>query len=211
MKKKTQIIATTLICLLATACQTFKNKSSNSLNNTNQASLNQWDAKAMIKNLETGEASVVSLDVLGIKPQNLRMEVTSTLGIALASIVIKGQNVEYILPKQKRYYHGSSSDLALYPALKIKVNPSILSTLFFEEPYPQWDCQADNGLLVACETPEGLKIKWERENDLAKRILVNGPLYEVQVQIKNHKIRNEVPEKAWVINIPTEFKKYRLK
>ena len=134
----------------------------------------QWEAKAMIKSLESGEANVVGLDVIGLKPNTVRMEVSSSLGIALASIVIRNQDVEYVLPKQKKYYHGAISEQSLYPALNVKINPEVLSAVFFEESYPQWNCQADNGLIVACTTPEGVKIQWERDGKVTKRITLSS-------------------------------------
>lgn len=171
----------------------------------------QWEAKAMIKSLETGEANVVSLDVLGLKPNIIRMEVTSSLGIALASILIKEKEVEYILPKQKKYYHGIKSDSALFPALNIRVNPEMLSAVFFEESYPKWKCQADNGMIVACTTPEGVEVRWEREGNITRRISLSGPKFEVQVQMKNYELKSNWTDKTWALQVPEDFKKYKLK
>ncbi len=171
----------------------------------------QWEAKAMIKSLESGEANVVGLDVIGLKPNTIRMEVSSSLGIALASIIIRNQDVEYVLPKQKKYYHGSISEQSLYPALNVKISPELLSAVFFEESYPKWNCQADNGLIVSCTTPEGVKIQWERDGKSTKRISLSSSKFEVQVQMKNYKLKSNWAENTWAIQVPEGFKRYRLK
>jgi outer membrane biogenesis lipoprotein LolB len=170
----------------------------------------QWEAKAMIKSLETGEASVVSLDVVAQKPSPMRVEVTTSLGLALASVIVKDSEIEYVVPKQKKYYKGPMSNNALEPILKIKVDPRLFVAAFFEEPYPAWTCKAENGHLVACSTPDGVEMKWNREDPKSTRISLSSPIFDVQVQIKKFTAKSELPKSALLLKIPESFKKIQL-
>lgn len=138
------------------------------------------------------------------------MEVTTSLGIALASVAMRDSEIEYVLPKQKKYYHGPVSEKSIQPALKVKVDPRILSAVFFETPYPSWECQADHGMMSECKTPEGVLLKWERDDSgMSKRISILGRNFEVQVQIKKFVDKQDFNEDLWSIQAPPEFKQYK--
>ncbi len=199
-----------MMSVLITSCQSLK-KEAPVILTPGTPQIGQWEAKAMIKSLETGEASVVSLDVIGQKPNPMRMEVTTSLGIALASIVMKSDEVEYLVPKQKKYYHGPVSESALMPVLKIKVDPKVISAAFFEDSYPNWDCKADNGILSVCQTPEGVQLKWDREDPGSKRISISSSKFDVQVQIKKYTSKTEFPVSALELKVPDSYKQYKLK
>ncbi len=204
------LLGISLISGFLTACQTFK-KAEEPTVSPSSVKAGQWEAKAMIKSLETGEASVVSLDVLGQKPNPMRVEVTTSMGISLASILVKENEIEYLLPKQKKYYHGPLSESSLSPVLKIKIDPRILTAAFFEESFNGWDCRADNGVMVACSTPEGVQVKWNREDPASKRVSITSPTFDVQVQIKKFVEKTELPPAALVLKVPTSYKTYKLK
>lgn len=195
---------------LLTACQTFR-KAEPLEAVTSATIVGQWEAKAMIKSRETGDASIVSLDVLAQKPNPMRVEVTTSLGVALASILIKESEVEYIVPKQKRYYSGPLSETALLPVLKIKVDPKILTAALFETSYPDWQCKATEGIIEDCSTPDGVQLKWEREAQNKKRVSITSPLYDVQIQVKKYESKPVFPQNALVLKVPDSYKKYKLK
>ena len=199
----------TMVFLIS--CQSLKKGEAPKKWDIQSLSGGQWEAKAMIKNNESGEASVVTLDIIAKKPQNMRMEVTTSLGIALASVAMKDSEIEYVLPKQKKYFHGPVSEKSIQPALKVKVDPRILSAVFFETPYPSWECQADHGMMSECKTPEGVMLKWERDDSgTSKRISILGRNFEVQVQIKKFVDKQDFNEDLWSIKAPPEFKQYKL-
>lgn len=209
MKTKIWIVLTLMVNLII-SCQTVSKKAAKEKSDFQSITGGQWEAKAMIKSYDTGEASVVTLDVIAQKPQHMRMEVTTSLGIALASIAMKENDIEYILPKQKKFFHGSVSEKSMYSALKIKVDPRILSAAFFETSYPKWECQADNGLISNCKTPEGVELKWQREEGINKRISIISKSFEVQVQIKKFAEKSDFAEELWNIKVPEDFKQYKL-
>lgn len=207
--KITQWISLFFITGLIVSCQTAQ-KGASKKSDIQALTGGQWEAKAMIKNYDSGDASVVTLDVLAKKPQHMRMEVTTSLGIALASVAMRENDIEYILPKQKKFYHGQVSEKSIYSALKVKMDPRILSAAFFETSYPKWECQADNGLISSCITPEGVELKWMRENGVSKRVSIIGRNFEVQVQIKKFAEKSEFSDEVWTIKAPANFKQFKL-
>jgi len=209
MQTKKLVLLSLLINVII-SCQSFQKKSVKDKTDIQALSGGQWEAKAMIKSFDSGEASVVTLDVVARKPQHMRLEVTTSLGIALASIAMKENDIEYILPKQKKYFHGAVTEKSMYSALKVKVDPRILSAAFFETSYPKWECQADNGLIRSCKTPEGIELTWQREEGQSKRVSIVGQSFEVQVQIKKFAEKSEFSDDLWNIKVPSDFKKYKL-
>ena len=208
MKKQT-ILILWMSSVLFSGCQFFQKTKTEDV--PAPSVIGQWEAKAMIKSHQTGDASIVSLDVMAQQPQPMRVDVTTSLGISLASIVIKDDQIEYVLPKQKKYYQGPVSEGSLQPILKIKVDPKILAAAFFETSYPQWNCAAEGGALMNCATPDGVQIKWIREPQSPKTVFVTSPDFDVQIQVKSFAAKNEIPASALVLKIPENFKKYKLK
>lgn len=198
------------LSFLVVSCQSLKKEVPN-VKDSRLPLVGQWEAKTMIKSMETGEASIVNLDLLGQSPDLMRLEVTTSLGIALASVVLKTESIEYFLPRQKKYYHGVISDTALFPILKIKVDPKLLLAAFFEKSYPNWACKADNGMIESCTTSEGVLLKWDREDKLVQRIIITSPAFEVQIQIKKYTEKSAFPEKALLLKVPDSYKRFELK
>jgi len=54
------------------------------------------------------KSHIVYVDVTAQRPKNFRLEVTTSLGIHLASFARKGRRVTYLLTRQKRYRAGPS-------------------------------------------------------------------------------------------------------
>lgn len=199
-----------VVLVLFVGCQSTRKKIEGELTK-GSASVGQWSAKAMIKSHESGDASIVSLDVLAQQPQPMRVDVTTSMGMALASIVIKEDEIIYIVPKQKKYYQGPVNEEALFPVLKIKVDPKFLSAALFETSYPDWKCSAESGAITDCSTPEGVQLKWERESGVTKTVFINGAKYDVQIQVKSRNIKSQFPDGALSLKIPETYKKYKLK
>lgn len=190
-------------------CQTLHKSAGDKISKSSP--VGQWSAKAMIKSHETGDASIVTIDILAQQPQPMRLDVTTTIGVALASIVIKDDQIEYIVPKQKKYYRGPVDPAALFPVLKIKVDPKLFSAALFEASFPDWNCAGEGGVINNCQTPEGVQIRWEREANVTKTVFINSSSYDVQIQVKSRNAKSQFPDGALALKIPESYKKYKLK
>jgi hypothetical protein len=172
----------------------------------------QWEVKALIKNITTGEANILNLDIVGQKPYPVRAEVTSSMGIHLASILILEKEIRFLLPKSKKFYSGSVSPKSLGPILNVELDPRLIVASLFNESYPDWKCEAQEGEITNCETPNHDRIEWfyNKEN-LSKRVEIKGENYESQLQFKAQKEVINIKENVFVMKAPENYKSYLLK
>jgi hypothetical protein len=172
----------------------------------------QWEAKALVKNNKTGEANILSLDIIGKKPFPVRAEVSTSMGIHVASVLILEDEIQFLLPKSKKYYSGTMSPKSLKPILNVSLDPRlIVASLFDEATFPDWNCRAEEGKVIDCETPNHDKIEWfSKKEESGKRVDIKGENYEAQFQIKSQKIASSIKENTFILKIPDNFKSYKL-
>lgn len=172
----------------------------------------QWESKAMIKNTKTGEANVLNLDIIAKKPFPFRAEVTNSMGFHLASIVVLEKEIQFLLPKSKKFYTGDLSSKVLRPVLNVSLDPKLIIGAIFNEPFDDWKCESENGTLKSCETQSSDKINWSPSADRnGHRVEIKGESYESQFQIKLLKESPAVKDSTFILKIPEGFKTYTLK
>lgn len=172
----------------------------------------QWEAKALIKNTDTGEANILNLDIVGQKPFPIRIEANTSLGIHLASILILEKEVQFLLPNSKKFYSGPMSAKSLAPILNVALDPRLIVAALFDESFPDWSCEAQEGKIVRCDTLNKDKIEWFREKeDPGKRVEIKGVNYESQFRFEDQKEISSIKESAFVLKVPKNYRKYHLK
>lgn len=207
MKK---LMALLLLALIFVGCASTELRESKDLDRP----LGQWEAKAQIKDLKTGKAQQVSLDIISSWPDSLRMEVSGTLGVSIATLVLKDSRVSYSLNQQKKYFAGEASEKSLRPMFAIDVHPAWLMNICFDKPIVGngWKCEMDpSGNPVKCERPEGNTVlSWSDRDGEKKRVTVKGQEYEVQVLFKSHSTKVQWKKGLLELNPPDGFRRYKL-
>lgn len=168
----------------------------------------QWEAKAQIKNLQTGKADTISLDVMSVRDQALRMEVSGTLGVHVASFLMKDSDVSYSIHTQKKFFSGAVSEKSLRPMLKADIDPRWLYSIFFDVPLKGWTCVGDP--IEKCQRSDGTKVQWSERSGEKKRITISNPQFELQVLVKSFVTKVQSPDKAFSLEAPESYKRYKL-
>lgn len=158
----------------------------------------QWESKALIKDSKQNKNQSVSIDILAIKNDRARFEISALLGIRVASIVMSQREISYALYQQKLFYYGRNSETAFARVLDLPLHPMNLSNIAFDEPIRGvgWKCQLDaTGMISACENPgRKLNVQWTERNQGGKKVVINAPDFEMiwifeapqtEVQFKN--------------------------
>lgn len=175
----------------------------------------RWEAKAQVKDIKRDQTHNVSLDVIGIKPDKVRMEVSATLGVSLASLVLKEEEIAYAIHPQKRFFSGAVSDQALKPLFNIELNPKYLLNVFFDMPIPEknWSCtRGVDQLVEKCERlSDGLSIEWKERQGELKRVYIKSSDFEVQVLVKDFTTKVEITEKTFTLEAPKGYKNYKFR
>lgn len=174
----------------------------------------EWEAKAQIRDLEKNKTNNVSLEVMAEKGKALRMEVTGSLGVSVASFLLKDNEVSYAIHTQKRFFSGPSSERALAPLLNVNVDPWWLYNVFFDLSleFKDWICQRDSQDMVEnCVRPkDGMKIVWSERQSEKKRVSISNEKFELQILVKGYKPKVQSPDKAFSLNPPDAYKRYKL-
>lgn len=207
--KKMTFIFTGLVFLLLAACATKP------VAFDSEKSSGTWEAKALIKDLKGKKQNTVSLEVVAEKSNALRMEVSGTMGVSVASFLMTGETVQYAIHTQKRAFSGKNSEKALSPLFQISLNPKYLENIFFDESISEknWSCTQDNqGLVARCERlSDRLQIEWKERNGENKRVLIQSPEFEVQVLVKSFTTKVEDPGVLESLTIPESYRRYKLR
>lgn len=170
-----------------------------------------WQAKVQVKDLKANKSDVLSLEVIAVKEEAMRMEITGTLGARLASLLMNKNEISYAVHTQKKYYRGNLSERSLKPLLRVDLDPRWLYAAFFDQSLSGWDCSTDEkGLVQKCSQKNGMEIQWSERQGENKRVLIKGSDFEVNVLVKDFTTKVQNPAKAFSLEAPPSYKRYKL-
>ncbi len=119
---------------------------------------------------------------------NLRLDVTVPFIGHLASVTVNNQNLQYMIPRQRKYFSGSIDAPDIKKHLPFPVNPKVMSHIFWGTAIndPSWECSDDTKKTSVClRRAEQVKITWDRQPDLMPSVItVNHPRGLVKFQVK---------------------------
>jgi hypothetical protein len=174
-----------------------------------------FHAKALIKDLEQSRSYIVNLNVNIKKDQAIRMDVTTTLGMAVASLLETPREVRYALFDSKRFYFGTPQPGVMRPILAIPFDPRWLQNVLFDQPITEknWTCERDShGLLSQCQdSATGLKISWSARKGVKKTILIEHAKASVQINVQSFKPKVEERKNLFSLEAPEGFQKLRVR
>ena len=120
---------------------------------------------------------------------NVRLDVTAPFVGHLASVTVNNQTLQYMIPRQRKFYSGSINAPNMKKHLPFPVNPKVLSHIFWGTAIndKSWQCSDDTKIKSVCVRPaEKVRITWEREPDLMPSVItVKHPKGLVKFQINN--------------------------
>lgn len=174
----------------------------------------RWESKAVIKNLNQGRVDSLTIDILAIREQQARFEISGLFGIQLASLVMDPRQIRFVYYPQKKFYYGENSETVLTGLIHMPLHPMNLSRIAFDEPLmgAGWKCQDDKeGWVSECEnSARKLNVRWLNRDGGAKRVLITAPGFEMTwhfdeprstVQFKPNTFTLNQPEGYQVIHI----------
>lgn len=175
----------------------------------------QWRGKALIKDLKDKKSYIVVLNMNAQRDSRVRMDVLSTLGTGVASLVADQKEVRYVLFPEKKFFIGQNKSDAMKPILMIPFDPRWLHNILFETPFldKSWSCTMDaGGLLKDCaDTVTGLKVSWSNRSGEKRTVLLEHPLASVQINIATFKPKVEERKALFQLDPPSGYRKYRVR
>lgn len=174
-----------------------------------------WNAKALIKDKDKSRSYIVHLNFNAIKNERARMDVTSTLGTGVASLVVLPNEVRYVLLDSKRFYYGVPQPNVMKPILALPFDPRWIYDLLFEEPILDkgWVCRRDkDGWLEECtQASTSTVVTWSNRRGERKTILIEHPKASVQINVTSFKPKVEDRKNLFKLEAPEGYQKLRVR
>lgn len=180
-----------------------------------QVEVGTWEAKALIKDKKGNQSYVVNLDIAARLNEKLRLDVTSPIGIHLASLVMRGAEVEYILVRKKKYFAGQAKPQVLSPIISVPLDPRVLHNVIFDRPIvdKNWVCtQGDEGMLSECQNlTSGLVLSFSDRVGQRKTVKIEHADANVTINFTDYEKSIGDEARLFDLQVPASFEKYRIR
>ena len=170
-----------------------------------------FEAKVLIRDLQKKKSYVVNAKAQAQKPDHIRLDITSPIGGHLFSLVNKGENVEYLVVKQKRHVRTSGGAGALKEIIPVSINPSRLLNVFFGNAIDDdnWKCGKANQDLNCTEAATKTEIIWEPVTNGQRRVRINQPgRAAIQISISRFSEDLDLSKNPFELKVPSSFRTY---
>lgn len=155
------------------------------------------------------------MDIIAVYPTQLRLVVTTSIGLHVASFVINETQVQYVLPREKKYYFGKPNDQVLAPVLTVSVDPRHLMNALFDEPFvtKDWICsKTESQLLLDCkQLSSKIKITWSDRKEMQKKVTVDGPTFKLVIDLKRVPSKVQITKNTFELTRPKNYQIIEIK
>lgn len=171
-----------------------------------------YETKAQIK--ANGETNTVKIQ-LAVAPQKaIRMEVTATLGVSVASVLMTPKEIRMLLPQQKTFIVGPFHEKTLYPVFKENINPRLLWKIIHEQNPSEKNFVCKLNAIsqpVSCDGIDGLHVEWVYETPIRKRIELKRGQFEMSWIFKDQTALPTYQTETFVLKKPDGYKEIVIK
>lgn len=176
-----------------------------------QVDAGTWEARVLIKDKRNAKSYLVNVDFAARKSTNLRMDVTTPLGIHVTTFALNQKKATYVVPQKKAYYSGPSSASAFKPVMDLNLDPKLLLHVLFDIPIngSGWKCLRDaKGYLASCErSSDQFRIIWSDRKGREKTVNVTHREFELQMKFHSFKSKSDFKDGFFDIKQPEGFRK----
>ena len=168
------------ILLLQAGCS-LKPKKETSLGVSEEQGPLSWETKASIRDIRKNKTNQITIDVIAIKNQKLRMEASATLGYPVGSLVMSQNEFVAVIYPQKKIFKGPLSEAILVKSFNLPIPPRALYAIAFDEAIKgqNWKCQYDaNKWVSLCDNGQS-KIEWLNRKENSKLVKISSSTIEM--------------------------------
>jgi hypothetical protein len=201
------------LAALATGCGTAQKK-----NAETTFAPQSFESTLVVDN--AGKSYKLKADVSLINPKAVRLDVTNTLDLPLAAVVLTESRIEYVLYRDKKFYSGKANPHALDPVFPLTVDAETLENILSERlPSPSSVCETDGDVLKSCHGRTGetaYQVEWSKRESTgplsgrASKITLELPERHVSLKfyLTDWQKNMSNAERFLALRIPPGFKNY---
>ena len=172
----------------------------------------QYETKAQIKN--GNETNTVKIQIALLPNKAMRMEVTATLGVSIATVLVTTQQIRIALHNSKEFIIGPVTEKTLYPVFRQNVSPRVLWKIVHDE-NPAWaklKCELNElKKPVSCAGVDGTTLSYTYESAVQRRILIKNNTFEMDWIFKDQMQLPEYQSETFVLKKPESYKEIVIK
>lgn len=200
-----------LIIFLQLGCSLLMKKETTGITDQDLVPI-AWDTKASIKDIRKNKITQVTIDIIAIKNQKLRLEASATLGYQVGSLVMSQNEFVAVIYPQKKIFKGPLNERSLARTFNMPIPPTALYSIAFDEAIRggRWKCQYDSNKLVS-QCDNGLsKVEWLNRKDNTKLVKITSATIEMNWYFKSPERKEMTPE-LFVAELPAGYKTQEIK
>ena len=171
-----------------------------------------WETSAQITDLRNQKKQYASIEFVAQRPDRLRLEATGPIGLKLATVVMNGDQLDYLLHLKKQAFETTTSGAGLKDGLGVPVDPRLLLNLLFDEPVrsKNWTCTlgADAKVSQCQRLEDGLVIAWSERDGNRKRMSVKTQTHELQIVAKSFESKM-LGSETFRLEVPDSYTKHK--
>lgn len=188
------------------SCQTEQKKL------LNEAEPQLIETKALIKN--QSESNNVKIEIALLPSKAIRMEITASFGISVATILMSESKIQYALHSSKQFVTGPFHEKTLYPVFKKNIDPRVLWKIIHNQnpANSKLNCVInDNKQPVSCKGDYESEISWTYEEPPQRRVKIMAPKFELVWLFKDISPLYASQNETFVLKKPSDYKEIIIK
>jgi hypothetical protein len=172
----------------------------------------QFDTKAQIKS--NNDTNTVKIQIALLPNKAMRMEVTATLGVSIATVLVTPANIRIALHNSREFITGPLNEKTLYPVFRQNVSPRVLWKIVHDQ-NPAWanlKCELNQlGKPVSCTGVDGTTVSYTYETAIQRRILIKNNKFEMDWIFKDQMQLPAYQNETFVLKKPEFYKEIVIK
>ena len=203
----------TTLALGTLSCQTLPSMDDGAHEPQPQIQEGHWEAKVRIKNTKTNFSYVVRMDAYAKYNEKMRLDITHILTGHLASLALRGEEMEALVVPQKVFYSGKIPPKALKLIIRVPIHPKTFYNLLFARPIvgKGWTCSENSQqqLSECYNSLSKIKVLWKSKKGFPpyiKNILVQHPAGSLKIHIARFASQLPPRKNLFYLKKPESFK-----
>lgn len=173
-----------------------------------QATQGEWEARVLVRDKKQSKTFIVNVDFTAVRPGKMRMDITTPIGMHVASVAMNDSSMTYVVPQKKAYYLGKPTSQAFARTLNFALDPKLIMNVLFDQPVQQkgWNCKQDGEKVTECRQG-GNKISWANRTSKEKTVVIDHSEFQVELKFHSFSVPRSVKDELFTIKQPDGFSK----
>lgn len=169
-------------------------------------------SKAIIK--DQNESNSVKIEIALLPKKAIRLEITATLGVSVATVLMTPSEITYALHTTKQYATGPFNEKTLFPIFRKNIDPRILWRMINDQPMTNLNLKCamnTNSKPLKCIAVDGTTFKWTYDEAPFKRIDIISNRFEMNWLFRDQSLLETSQNETFVLKKPESYQEIIIK